>query len=115
MAAGFILFEDGAALQIEAFWASHQPEGSQIELFGTEGGATDQATEPIPHRAGRAAEHHRRAAQRQGGRGIILPGTLSTASWTVPCQAPLRHGLIVQRMMEGVLRSAETGHEVALG
>ena len=32
----------------------------------------------------------------------------------VPCQAPLRHGLIVQEMMEAVLESAETGREVAL-
>jgi len=30
------------------------------------------------------------------------------------CQAPLRHGLIVQGMMEALLRSAETGREVRL-
>ena len=30
----------------------------------------------------------------------------------IQCQAPLRHGLIVQSMMEGLLRSAETGREV---
>jgi len=32
----------------------------------------------------------------------------------VPCRAPLRHGLIVQQMMEGLLESAATGHEVRL-
>jgi predicted dehydrogenase len=30
------------------------------------------------------------------------------------CQAPLRHGLIVQEMMEALLRSAEIGREVRL-
>jgi predicted dehydrogenase len=31
-----------------------------------------------------------------------------------PCEAPLRHGLIVQGMMEALLQSAETGREVRL-
>ena len=30
----------------------------------------------------------------------------------VACKAPLRHGLIVQKMMEGLLKSGETGREV---
>ena len=33
----------------------------------------------------------------------------------VECQAPLRHGLIVQEMMEALLKSAETGKEVRSG
>ena len=33
----------------------------------------------------------------------------------VPCEAPLRHGLTVQRMLEAVLTSARTGQEVRLG
>jgi predicted dehydrogenase len=32
----------------------------------------------------------------------------------IECQAPLRHGLMVQQMLEGLLRSAETGREVRL-
>jgi hypothetical protein len=32
----------------------------------------------------------------------------------VPCEAPLRHGLIVQEMMEAVLASGASGHEVIL-
>ena len=32
----------------------------------------------------------------------------------MPCEAPLRHGLIVQQMMEGLLRSAKLGKEVRL-
>ena len=38
-AGGFIRFEDGSGLQVESFWASHQPGELQIELFGTEAGA----------------------------------------------------------------------------
>jgi predicted dehydrogenase len=32
----------------------------------------------------------------------------------VPCQAPLRHGMLVQEMMEAILESAETGREVEI-
>lgn len=32
----------------------------------------------------------------------------------VECEAPLRHGLIVQQMMEALLKSAQTGKEVRL-
>jgi predicted dehydrogenase len=38
-AGGFIRFEGGVGLQVESFWASHQPEEFQIELFGDEAGA----------------------------------------------------------------------------
>lgn len=113
-AGGFIRFEDGTGLQVESFWASHQPEEFQIELFGTEAGgklspltlyktvngAPQDATVSIPKPpdvwdviAGHFID-------------CILDGK--------PCEAPLRHGLIVQRMMEAVLRSAATGAEVRL-
>jgi len=32
----------------------------------------------------------------------------------IACQAPLRHGLTVQRILEGLLTSAESGREVRL-
>src|SRR5689334_12396672 len=38
-AGGVIRFANGAAVQVESFWASHQAPEVQIELFGTEAGA----------------------------------------------------------------------------
>ena len=111
---GFIRFENGTGLQVESFWASHQPNEMQIELFGTEAGARlnpltiyrtvdgapMDATVQLPkgpevwdHIAGHFIE-------------CILDGK--------PCDAPLRHGLQVQEMMEGLLESAATGTEVRL-
>jgi len=113
-AGGFIRFENGIGLQVESFWASHQPEEVQIELFGTQAGAKlrpltlyrtvngapqditvdmPQGNKPWMHVAGHFIE-------------CILDGK--------ECQAPLRHGLIVQEMMEALLRSAQTGKEVRL-
>lgn len=113
-AAGMVRFENGAGLQIESFWASHQPEDLQIDLFGTEAGArfrplaiyrtvngapVDSSVElpPGPNVWERIGAHFIEC---------ILDGT--------PCQAPLRHGLIVQEMLEALLESAETGKEIAL-
>jgi predicted dehydrogenase len=113
-AGGFVRFENGAGLQVESFWASHQPDEVQIELFGTQAGARlrpltlyrtvngapQDITVELP---GDAKPWDRIAAH-------FIECILDGAE----CQAPLRHGLIVQEMMEGLLRSAETGHEVRL-
>ena len=113
-ASGLIRFENGVGLQVESFWASHQPEDFQLEIFGTEAGGklspvtlyttkfdVQQDIKPSIQKGPEAwdniAEHFIEC---------ILDGK--------ECQAPLRHGLIVQQMMEAVLKSAETGKEVRL-
>ncbi len=109
---GFIRFENGAGLQIESFWASHQPEIHTIELFGTEAGAK---LRPLTlHRTINGAPQDITVELPQGPEvwDHIAEHFIACILDGIPCQAPLRHGLIVQEMMEGLLRSAETGHEV---
>ncbi len=111
---GFIRFADGTGLQIESFWASHQREEFQIELFGTEGGAqlhplvlyrtVDGAPQDTTINLPKGPEAWDHIAQHFIE--CILDGK--------ECEAPLRHGLIVQEMMEALLKSAETGREVRL-
>ena len=102
-AGGVIRFEDGAGLQIESFWASHQPAEIQIELFGTDAGArlnplTLYRTDP---------------QGREEDLSISLPRSANIDAWQAlashfiacilddeTCSAPLRHGLQVQRMLE---------------
>ena len=140
-AGGFIRFEGGGALQVESFWASHQPGDLQIELFGDEAGAqlrppTLYTNGPVPTAVLKTAEKF--GAKPQAGRSlndedrpldVTFDGLTEAKSkaWNaiadhfiacilddVPCEAPLRHGLIVQEMMEGLLHSAETGQELRL-
>ncbi len=114
-AGGFITFENGIGLQVESFWASHQPDEFQIELFGTDAGATMN-----PLRLYRTDE-----MGVNEDINVNLPQGKYKEAWDaiadhfiqcildgIRCKAPLRHGLIVQQMMEGLLKSAETGHEV---
>lgn len=113
-AGGFIRFENGTGLQVESFWASHQPGEFQIELFGTDAGA--QMSPLKLYRTENGAPHDITVNLPRGPEAwdnianhfieCILDGK--------ECTAPLRHGLIVQQMMEAVLKSAETGKEVRL-
>ena len=109
---GFVRFANGAGLQVESFWASHQPGEMQIELFGTQAGARMnpltlyRTEEGVEQDLAVKIRHPVDAWDRIAGHfiGSILDGT--------PCQAPLRHGLQVQQMMEALLKSAATGREV---
>jgi len=114
---GFIRFENGEGLQTESFWACHQANENQIEVFGTEAGAKLRpltlyrtvngvpvdSTVDFPKRGTPSAWDN------IAGHFIdcILDGK--------PCEAPLRHGLLVQQMMEALLKSAQLGREIRLG
>ena len=113
---GFIRFANGAGLQVESFWASHQPGELNIELFGTKAGAQL-----------RPLTIYRMNGELEENATIDIPESTNELAWDnlaghfidsildgTPCAAPLRHGWLVQRMMEGLLKSAETGQEVRL-
>jgi len=113
-AGGFIRFEGDIGLQVESFWASHQPEELQIELFGTEAGA--QLSPTTIYRTQHGAPQNITVDHPPGQEAwdVIAGHFIDCILDGVQCQAPLRHGLIVQRMMEAVLKSAQTGKEVRL-
>lgn len=116
---GFIRFENGAGLQVESFWASHQPGEFQIELFGTEAGG-----QLVPLKLYRTVNGAPQDISVDVPSNPAAPGDeswdniashfISCILDKTPCEAPLRHGLIVQQMMEALLRSAEQAKEVRL-
>jgi predicted dehydrogenase len=125
-AGGFIRFDDGAGgqqagghragLQIESFWASHQPPEGQIEVFGTAAGARlnpltlfqthNGVEEDVAVSLPRRGQPESWAAIAAHFIECILDG--------VECTAPLRHGLQVQQMLEALLSSAARGREVRI-
>ena len=116
-AGGFITFEGGVGLQVESFWASHQPDEFQIELFGTEAGAT---LKPLrlyrTDKEGKFEDIKGKPPKRKDIKSwdAIADHFIECILDGVTCKAPLRHGLIVQQMMEALLKSAETGREVRI-
>jgi predicted dehydrogenase len=113
-AGGFIRFENGAGLQIESFWASHQAPEFQMELFGTEAGARYSPLTLYRTESGAPQDVSVDLPKGPEAWDHIADHFLDCIRNGTPCQAPLRHGLIVQQMMEGLLRSARTGREVRL-
>jgi predicted dehydrogenase len=124
-AGGFIRFENGAGLQIESFWASHQTPDQQIELFGTEAGAkvypltlyrtVNGAPQDVTIEMPTGSQNPRDPfANRPIVWDVVAGHFIDCILDGVTCQAPLRHGLVVQEMMEALLRSAETGQEIRL-
>lgn len=113
-AGGLIRFENGTAIQVESFWASHQPDELQIELFGTEAGA--KVFPPVIYRTvdGAPADTTVRLPRGEDGFRRLAAHFIACVLDGVPCEAPLRHGLTVQRMLEALLTSAEEGREVRL-
>ena len=113
-AGGFIRFANGAGLQVESFWASHQPEEFQMELFGTEAGARYKPLTIYRTADGAPADTTVTIPKGPGVWEIIADHFCDAILDGVPCQAPLRHGLVVQQMMEALLASAELGREVSI-
>lgn len=113
-AGGFIRFENNIGLQVESFWASHQLEDFQIELFGTEAGAKLSPVTLYSTKYGTAQNTEVKLPRGPSSWDNIANHFIECILDGVECQAPLRHGLIVQQMMEAVLKSAETGREVRL-
>lgn len=114
-AGGFIRFGNGIGLQIESFWASHQAGEFQIELFGTDAGAT---LSPLTlYRNDGSAPQDVKVDLPRGGEAswnAIAAHFIDCVLKGKSADTPLRHGLIVQQMMEGLLKSASTGKEVKL-
>ena len=113
-AGGLIRFEDGVGLQVESFWASHQPGELQIELFGDEAGARLNPLTLYRTLNGAPADTTIEIPKRPSSWDRIAGNFIDCILNGAECVAPLRHGLIVQEMMEAILQSAETGQEVRL-
>ena len=113
-AGGFIRFEGGVGLQVESFWASHQPGELQIELFGTEAGARLFPLTLYRTENGAPVDATVSLPKPPDVWQVIASHFIDCILEGVQCQAPLRHGMRVQAMLEAVLQSAQTGKEVRL-
>lgn len=112
---GMIRFADGTGLQIESFWASHQAPELNIELFGTDAGAVLRPLTLFETVNDAPLDTSISVPSTGNAFDAIADHFIACILDGIPCEAPLRHGLVVQRMMEGLLESATLGHEVRLG
>lgn len=125
-AAGFIRFENGATLALEASWAGYQDlqDDVYLQLYGRDGGARLS----VPHVAG---DPSLRLVTELGGAVVHvtpeLPGDKDTNEYDremadfvscirtgTPPPATAEQGLTIMRIIDALYRSAETGEQINL-
>lgn len=118
LAIGQIRFENGAILQIEAsFVAFIEKDIFNLQVMGTKGGCSWMPPMVFEDRAGTMVNYT----------PVFLPEPTWTSGFVsklqnwinacikgTPMTAPGTEGLAVQKMLDGIYRSAEVGHEVTI-
>ena len=118
LAVGHIRFENGTSLSIEASFAAHIEKNEwNFTLMGDKGGATwdppqlfsdqhDHMVNSQPHwlPSGQAADPFRKK----------MRNWVDHVLHDKPTMAPAEHGLMVQKMLDGLYESAEKGSEVSI-
>jgi predicted dehydrogenase len=125
LAAGFVRFETGAALQIETSWASHTKPGRDdyfITLYGTEGGAdlyvanyTDRDTLTFYEEdCGQPVMIKPAIINRAGGHELAVAHFVDCIKNHKPVESTGGQGLALMQIIEGLYESSQTGKEVRL-
>ncbi|MCY4656151.1 MAG: Gfo/Idh/MocA family oxidoreductase, partial [Gammaproteobacteria bacterium] len=118
LAVGHIRFENGASLSIEASFAAHIEKNEwNFTLMGEKGGATwdppaifsDEHdhmvhTKPDFLPSGRRADHFR----------LKMRNFVEHVLYDKPTMAPAEHGLMVQKMLDGLYQSGQERREVSI-
>ncbi len=125
LAAGFIRFKNGAVVAVEASWASNceKQENMFTELYGSEGGAVQRNfTEGYDFESllftelgGRQVNVKAKLpAKTPDGENSIAGFARLALAGKTRAEGDWRDGLAVQKMLDGIYRSARLGREVRL-
>ena len=122
-AAGYIQFDNGATLCVEASWASHIKEQELMEtrLFGTKGGAHhynlnegyDFAVETYTEEHGFFYDKHLHPFPRQDAHNAMYHFVDAILN-DMPHTATGAEGLIVMEILDALYNSAETGKPIPI-
>jgi len=118
LAVGQIRFENGASLHVEASFAAHiQKDVWNFEIMGEKGGGTWDP--PTIARDDSGYMVNTAPGWLPSGRdndvfGAKMRNFVEHVLYGAPTMAPAEHGLMVQRMLDGIYASAEKGREVKI-
>ncbi len=125
LAAGFIRFANGTAMQIETSWASHTKPGRDdyfITLYGTEGGAdlyvanyTDRDTLAYyEEECGHTVTVKPNIVNRAGGHELAVAHIVDCVKNNKPVECTGEQGQRLMHIIDGLYESSMTGREVRL-
>ena len=123
-ATGFIRFENGATLILEASWAGYQPLGDEfyLQLYGRTGGARlampnfreEHALQVVMEMGGTLVDEVPELPQEEGINEYDreIAAFVQSIRSGVPAPATAEQGLAVMRIIDALYCSAQTGQEV---
>ena len=118
LAIGQLRFENGAILQIEAsFVAFIEKDIMNFQVMGTKGGCSWMPPMVFEDRAGTMINYtpaYLPEPTWTSGFVSKLQNWINACTKGTPMTAPGTEGMAVQKMLDGIYRSAEVGHEVTI-
>jgi predicted dehydrogenase len=115
-AAGFVRFENGAALTLEVSWLLNmvEPETYSVALHGTEGGARWPELKLAHVQEGVLVDTQAVSGTGTDGHKNALAAFVDAVRTGGPSPVPAEQSLAVGRVLEGLYQSAATGREIRL-
>jgi predicted dehydrogenase len=115
MAIGQIRFENGAIMSIESSFVAHiEKDLFTFQLMGEKAGATWDPPQVFHDEAGYMVDSKPGWLPQANLFNSKMRDFCDHVLYNKPTTAPAEHGLMVQKMLDGIYKSSETGKEVAI-
>jgi len=115
LATGYVRFENGATMTIEASFAAHtSPEGMDFTLMGTKGGAHYGTGKLFYDRDGYMFDATPAYLPPNDMFKVKMDSFIDCVLHGKPNRAPGEHGLMIQKILDAIYKSAEAHREVAI-
>lgn len=115
LAVGQIRFENGATIHIESSFAAHIEKNVwNFQLMGEKGGGNWETAQIFEDRNGYMSNSEAGWLPKVDIFGAKMRNFVEHALYNKPTVAPAEHGLMVQKMLDGIYESAEKGKEVSI-
>jgi predicted dehydrogenase len=117
LAIGYIRFENGAVMTVESMFAGHiapEDEPMRFELIGTKGGARTSPASLFYDKDGTMINATPAFLPRNEIFKIKMRNFCDICFGRGEDQSPAEHGLMIQKMIDGIYESSLKGREVAI-
>ena len=115
LAAGFIRFATGASLTIESSFVAHLEKNIfSVQILGTKGGLTTDPLKFFSDQNGYMVDCSPAHLHEESGFDYKLSHFVECVNQGKDSEAPAREGVLIQKMIDGIYRSAELRKEVLI-
>lgn len=117
LAVGLVKFDNGAVMHVEAMFAGHiapEDEGMKFEVFGTKGGAHSDPLKFYYDNHGLMINAEPQFVPKDDMWDTKMRNFVDVCLHGKQDQSPAEHGLMIQKMIDAIYESAQTGREVMI-